>query len=216
LNTPSGKTVQATYATASGTATGGADYTAVSGTLTYTPGQTSKMVSVSILGDLLDEENETFSVNLSSPQNAALNKSQGIGTIQDNDPLPALAINNVTMTETDGAPQTMQFTVSLSAPSGKTITVNYATLDQTAVAGRDYSAKSGTLTFTPGQTSKTISITILNDLVSEPTETFAVKLSAPVNATLSVSQGTGTILDNDPAGPTTASYVVYLPVVVRP
>jgi hypothetical protein len=216
LSGPSGKTVQVSYATANGTATAGADYTAVSGTLTFTPGQTSKTVSVTILGDLLDEENETFNVNLSNPQNATLSKSLGIGTIQDNDPLPALTINNVTITETDGAPQTMLFTVNLSAASGKIVTINYATVDQTAVAGRDYTAKSGTLTFAPGQTSKTISITILNDLLAESTETFAVKLSGPVNATLGVTQGLGTILDNDPGGPTTPTYVVYLPAVIRP
>jgi hypothetical protein len=110
----------------------------------------------------------------------------------------------------------MQFTVSLSAASGKAIMVNYATADQTAVAGRDYSAKLGTLTFTPGQISKTISITILNDLVAEPTETFTVNLSAPVNATLGKSQGIGTILDNDPQPPTDSDYLVYLPVVIRP
>ncbi len=216
LNVPSGKTVQVNYATANGTATAGADYAATSGTLTFTPGQTSKTVSVSVLGDLLDEDNETFSVNLSNPQNGTLGKSQGIGTILDNDPLPVLTINNVTITETDGAPQTMEFTVRLSAASGRTVTVNYATADQTAVAGRDYTAKSGTLTFTPGQTSRTISITILNDLIAEPTETFAVKLSNPVNATLGVTQGIGTILDNDPLPPADSDYLVYLPVVIRP
>lgn len=215
LSAPSGKAVQVNYATTNGTAIAGADYTAVSGILTFTPGQTSKTISVSVLGDLLDEIDETFTVILSNSQNATLNKSQGIGTIQDNDPLPKLTINNVTITEGNGPPQTMQFTVLLSAASGKTVTVNYATADQTAVSGRDYTAKSGTLTFTPGQTSKTISILIQNDIVYEQTETFAVKLTSPVNATLGVSQGIGTILDNDPQPPTTTTYFVYLPMVIR-
>ena len=216
LSAPSGKIVQVSYATANGTATSGVDYTAVSGTLIFSPGQTSKTVSVSALGDLLDEVDETYVVNLSNPQNATLSKNQGTGTIQDNDPLPTLAINNVSITEGDGSPQTMLFTVRLSVASGKTVTVNYATADQTAVAGQDYTAKSGILTFTPGQTSKTISIPILGDVVAEEKETLAVKLTVPANATLSVSQGIGTILDNDPQPPTTTSYLVYLPVVIRP
>lgn len=211
LSTPSGKTVQVSYATADDTATAGADYTAVSGTLTFDPGETGKTISVSVLGDVLDEENETFSVDLSNLQNAAPGKSQGIGTIQDNDPLPELSINSLTITETDGTPQTMQFTVSLSAVSSKTVTVNYATSSNTATAGTDFTAVSDTLTFTPGQTSKTIPVAILSDLDAEDTETFVVNLSVPVNATLSVSQGIGTILDNDPP-----TYLVYLPVVIRP
>ncbi|MCA9901412.1 MAG: CSLREA domain-containing protein [Ardenticatenaceae bacterium] len=213
---PSGKTMQVNYATANGSAVAGGDYTAVSGTLIFTPGQTSKTITVNVLGDLLDEENETFMVNLSNPQNSTLSKAQGIGTIQDNDPLPKLSINNLSVVEGDGPPKTMQFTISLSAASSKIITVNYATADQTAVAGRDYTAKSGTLTFTPGQISKTVTITILSDLLAEQTETFAVKLSQPVNATLGVTQGIGTIIDNDPQPPTTAQYLIYLPLVTKP
>ncbi len=216
LSAPSGKTVLVNYATDNGTALAGVDYTAVSGTLTFTPGQTSKTVTISVLGDLLDEVDELFYVNLTAPQNAAIVKGQGSGTIQDNDPLPVLTINNVNITETDGAPQAMQFTVTLSAASGKTVTVNYATADQTAVAGRDYTAKSGTLTFTPGQTSKIVSITVLNDFAAETTETFAVQLNTPVNAIFGDSQGIGTIIDNDPGEPTTTNYVVYLPMVNRP
>ncbi len=198
-------------AAANGTAVAGADYTAASGTLTFNPGQTSRTLPVSVLGDLMDEENETFLVTLSNPKNAALGiKSQGIGTIEDNDPPPVVNINSVTVTEGDTASQIMQFTVSLSVPSGKTVTVNYATANQTAVAGQDYMSRSGSLIFSPGQTSRTISITILGDLLPETTETFAVNLSQPVNATLGVSKGIGTILDND------AVTTLYLPVVIRP
>jgi hypothetical protein len=216
LDAPSGKVVQVDYASVDGTATVGFDYAAVSGTLIFAPEQTSKTIGVTVWGDLLDEASEFFTINLTNPQNGTISRSQGVGTIQDNDPLPTLTINNVTVTEGDGTPQSVQFTVRLSAASGKTVTVNYATADQTAVAGRDYAAKSGMLTFAPGETVKTITMTILNDLVAEPTETFSLKLSAPLNAVLSTSQGIGTILDNDTSEPVDSSFTVYMPLISRP
>jgi len=90
--------------------------------------------------------------------------------------------------------------VSLSAPSGKTVTVDYATANGTtnpATAGSDYIAKDGTLTFQPGQTSKTLNVTVLGDALHEANETFFMKLSNAVNATLGDAQGIGTITDDD-------------------
>jgi hypothetical protein len=171
---------------------------------------------VPVLGDLLDEVDETFVVTLTNPTRAYLAKDQGIGTILDNDPLPSLSINDVTVTEGDSGSKTASFSVTLSAASSRTVQVSYATANCTATAGMDYTAVSGTLTFTPGQTSKTVSVAILSDLEAEATETFVVNLSAPLNATLSTSQGVATILDNDPQPPTDSDYLVYLPVVIRP
>src|SRR5207247_7108928 len=89
--------------------------------------------------------------------------------------------------------------VSLSTASGQTVTVPYATADGTAtLAGSDYQAASGTLTFAPGIISKTISVLVNGDTVTEPDETFVVNLSSPTNAMLSNAQGTGTILNDDP------------------
>jgi aryl-phospho-beta-D-glucosidase BglC (GH1 family) len=88
------------------------------------------------------------------------------------------------------------FTVRLSAPSGRTVTVSYATADGTATAGADYLAAAGTLTFAPGETQKTISVTVLADNVVEPAETFFVRLSNPQYATLADAEGLGTIVDS--------------------
>src|SRR5439155_67330 len=104
-----------------------------------------------------------------------------------------------TVTEGDALTTDAVFTVSLSNPSSQTITVNYATANGTATAGSDYVAESGTLTFAPGQTTRTIAIVVNGDTLNEPTETFFVNLSAPVNATIADNQGLGTILDNDSA-----------------
>ncbi|MAT99948.1 MAG: hypothetical protein CL608_22640 [Anaerolineaceae bacterium] len=209
-------TVTVAYASSGQSALADLDYEEVFGTLTFDPGQTTQTIAVPILGDLLDEVDETFVVTLTNPTRAYLAKGQAVGTILDNDPLPGLSINDVTVTEGDSGSQTASFGVTLSAPSSKTVQVSYATANGTAVVGADYTAVSGTLTFTPGQTSKTIPVTILNDAVAEETETFTISLSAPLNATLSTSQGIGTILDNDPLPPTDSDYFVYLPVVIRP
>ncbi|MBA2732119.1 MAG: lamin tail domain-containing protein [Acidobacteria bacterium] len=197
LSMASTQTVTVDYSTANGTATAGVDYTAVSGTLTFAPGETTKTINVPIINDTLDEPNETYFVNLSNASNAILVDNQGQGTINDNDATPTLSINSVLVTEGDSGTKTLDFTVTLSAASGQTVTVDYATADNTATAGTDYQAASGTLTFIPGDTTETISVTINGDTTVEPDETFFVNLTNPVNATLTTAQGTGTIQNDD-------------------
>lgn len=208
-------TVTVSYTTGDQTAVAGLDYTAVSGTLTFAPGQTSQTVLVPISDDALDEAAEMFSVTLSSPVNAFLAKPAGVGTINDNDAAPNLSIQDASLVEGDRNSQPLNFTVTLDAPSGQTVQVSYATVAGTAVAGVDYTAVSGVVTFAPGQTSRTISVPVLGDLLPEQNETFLVLLSSPQNATSSKSQGIGTIVDNEPVQPTTPEYTIYLPVVMR-
>jgi len=173
------------------------DYSSRSGTLTFSPGSTTANVAVPVNGDTLNESNETFFVNLSGATNATIAKAQGIGTILDNDPIPTLSIGDDSVTEANTGTRTLSFTVSLSAASGQTVTVNYATADGTATAGSDYTAASGTLTFSPGTTSRTVNVTVLGDSVPEADETLFVNLSNPTLATLADAQGIGTIVDND-------------------
>ena len=90
------------------------------------------------------------------------------------------------------------FAVTLSAASTQTVTVTYATSNGTATAGSDYQAKSGTLTFAPGETSKPVTVLVNGDRVAEPNETFFVNLSGPTNATIGDGQGVGSILDDEP------------------
>ncbi|QEH35011.1 Calx-beta domain protein [Aquisphaera giovannonii] len=199
LSAASGKTITVAYATSNGTATAGSDYTAASGTLTFAPGETSKAISVAVLGDTLAEADEAYSVTLSTPTNATLADASATGTILDDDDVPTLSVGDVTVAEGDSGSVQAVFTVSLSAASGETITVGYATANGTATAGSDYTAASGTLTFAPGETSKTINVDVLGDLLPEGLETFLVQLSSPTNATLADAQGEGTIVDNDGA-----------------
>jgi hypothetical protein len=111
---------------------------------------------------------------------------------------PSLSINDVSITEGDVGTKVLSFTVTLSAASGLTVTTNYATANGTATAPSDYTAIASTLlTFNPGDTSKTVSVTINGDVGFEPDETFFVNLSNPVNATISDNQGLGTIQNDD-------------------
>ena len=196
LSPASTGTVSVNYATANDTALAGSDYIARSGLLTFSPGQTSKQVTVSVRGDTTREANETFSVNLSAARGATLFDGQGLGTLL-NDDGPVLKINSVAQPEGDAGLKRFNFVVSLSVPSTESVTVRYATANGQALAGSDYIARSGLLTFSPGQTSKTVGIDVKGDTVEEPNEYFQVKLSSPTGATLFTGRGIGTIRNDD-------------------
>jgi hypothetical protein len=195
-------------ATANGTASAGADYTtalqvstdggttwAAATSATFAAGATSVLVRAPIVQDTIDEANETFTLTATRTAGTTSNTAAtGTATITDDDATPTLAINDVTVNEAAG---TATFTVTLSAASGLPVTVGYNTSNGTATAGSDYTAGTGTLTFAPGVTTQTITVSIANDAATEPSETFNVNLTAPTNATLSDALGVGTILDND-------------------
>jgi hypothetical protein len=190
--------VSVTYATANGTATAGTDYTATSGTLTFAPGETSKTLTVAITGDTVVEPTETFAINLSAPVGATLADANAQGSIVNDDvapPPPGMSIADVSVTE-GNASTTATFTVTLSAAATSAISVAYATADGTAT-GADYTAASGTLNFAAGDTSKTITVTILGDTAVESTETFTVNLTAAAGATLTDASAQGSIVDDD-------------------
>lgn len=197
LSAPNSSTVTASYATAPGSAVAPADYTSTSGTLTFNPGETSQQIVVQVQGDTVGEANETFSVNLSGATNATIADSSGLGTITDND-TPSMTIGASTVTEGNSGTVSAVFNVNLSAPSGNTITVDYATADGSATAAADYLSASGTVTFNPGEVSKQIVVQVAGDIVIEPNETYSVNLSSPTNATVAGSGfGLGTITDDD-------------------
>jgi hypothetical protein len=199
LSQPSGRTITVNYATTDGTATtANLDYEAASGTLTFNPGDTSKDITVKVNGDTLNEGDETFTVDLSSPANAVIQDNQGLGTITNDDSLPSLSVNNATVDEGNSGTASMTFTVTLSAASGQTISVDYATADGTAtVSGNDFASASGTLTFAPGDTTKTVVVLANGDKLTEVNETFTLVLSNAVNGTITPGGGLGTITNDD-------------------
>ena len=199
LSVASSQSITVDYATANGTAISGSDYQSASGTVTFSAGVTTQPVDVTIDGDVIDEINENFFVNLSNASNATIADNQGEGTILDDDAAPTISINDVSVTEGNSGTVTAGFTVSLSAASSQSITVDYATANGTATSGSDYQSASGTVTFSAGVTTQPVDVTVNGDVVDENNENFFVDLSNASNATIADNQGEGTILDDDAA-----------------
>jgi hypothetical protein len=199
LSAASAKTAAVSYyAFSTGTAAAGRDFQPVGGSLLFNPGVTSRTFTVPVVGDTLDEFDEKFAVRLAFPLNAGVTRAQAEGTIVDNDPPPAASVGDVSVNEGNAGTGSAAFTVSLSAPSGKPIGLSYATADGSAVAGVDYQTTAGTLTFNPGETTKTVSVPVVGDPVYEQDEIFFINLGDPVNVTFARTQATGLIINDDP------------------
>ena len=205
---PTGGPIKVLYSTtATGTATPGVDYTVVTNASVEIPVGTpiggGATFQIPLVGDALDEFDETFGVTVGS-NDATIGATTTVVTILDDDPLSTLAFGDATATEAL-ANVTATHTITLIPASGKTVTVEYATANNTATAGLDYLATGGTLTFTPGQTSHPVAVTIRPDTTDEPAETYFVNAGAIVNADAETGPGhsdlqaLGTILpDADP------------------
>ncbi|QOV90619.1 Calx-beta domain-containing protein [Humisphaera borealis] len=203
LNKVSNQTLKVLYSTANGTAASGIDYVIKSGTLTFSPGQLSKTVTVSIIDNAEPpfESSEFFYVSLySNSSGTTISRSLGRGTILDPvSALPKIRIYDApSVIEGNSGTKLMSFPVTLDKVSAVTVSVKYATADGTAkISFNDYVAKSGTLVFSPGQTSKTVTVTINGDTIKGVNETLFVNLSNPVAATILDGQGVGIILNDD-------------------
>jgi hypothetical protein len=190
------------FSTGDGTATQPSDYQPASGVLTFGAGQTTRAVSVTVVGDTANEPNESFVINLTNPTNASIADAQGVGTIANDDavaPAPAqgFSVNDAVVREPHGGHNVVHFKVTLSSAAPSWTSVKYSTANGTARAGSDYKPESGTLVFHRGERHKTITIKVLADRVYEGNETFNVQLSHPVNARIADGTGAGTIVDND-------------------
>ena len=121
--------------------------------------------------------------------------------ITDDDPQPSLSISSPTVLEGDSGSASLRYAVTLSAASGRRVTVRYADAGTgTATSGTDYTALApGTLTFAAGETGKTISVSVTGDTGDEPNETVVVRLSGASGAAVATASGTGTITDDDGA-----------------
>jgi YD repeat-containing protein len=205
LTTPGGAAlacpVTVSYTTTAGTARAAVDYTERSGTITFAAGLptgSSQSVSVPILTDSTDEDDETVFVDLTGATGADLGAtSRGTITITDDDPSPTVSVSGGSVTEGNSGAKTLTFTITASAASGRDITVHYATGDGTATAGQDYVWASDTARIPAGMTSTTAGIFVTGDTVYETNETFTLYLSNPVGATLGTASATGTIVNDD-------------------
>jgi Calx-beta domain/Right handed beta helix region len=200
-NTPP---VTVRYLASTGTATLGSDFKASAGVLSFGAGVTSKTFSVPILNDTLDEADETVKLSLSLPTGgAALGApNPAILTIVDDDVAGVLAFSSAIYAVTEGASPTALITVTRTGGAASGVSVRYATSNGTALAGKDYYARVGSLIFGAGVTSATFAIPILNDTIVEGDETVTLTLSLPTGrATLgATSSATLTIHSDDLGG----------------
>lgn len=208
--------VSVNYATANGTALAGTHYTAASGAVVFAAGQTSRTVAVPILpGSLVQGQSRAFTINLSSPSGATISRSSATVTINGvAPPPPSLSIADTALDQPATTAADLVFTISLSSAASTPVTVAYATVDDTATAGVHYAEASGSLSFAAGQTSRTVSVSVLpGALLQGQSRAFSLRLSAPSGATVSDDTAVGTIrgVTPPPPPPPGSALVEYVP-----
>ncbi len=191
--------VTVNYSTHDGSAVAGSDYTATSGSVTFYAWQTSKTVEVPIINDTIHENIETLYMSISNSNSGYIvSDDRGDGTIYDDDAEPlSLTLHNRAEMEQDSN-WVLNFTARLnqSAPAGG-VTIGYETQDNTALAGSDYIATSGTITIPEGSIDGFIPVTIIGDDQPENSENFNVKITSISQGILNNSEAPGTIYDDD-------------------
>ena len=184
------------FATADSSATAGLDYAATNGTLSFVPGEQAKQIPVTILNDGIREDTESFDVVLDNPSGGAVlgPETTNVVSILDNDPGVGFEATNYPVWGRAGE-------IELTVVRGNDgslgpFSVDYATTDETALAGRDYQAASGTLQFEQNETLKSLTIPILSNNLVGGMATFQVTLSNPTgDAVLGNAATTVTILE---------------------
>ncbi len=199
----SNSTVTVDYATANGTATAGSDFTTMSGSFSFAPGQTVKTVPIPITDDVSGEGVESFSLGLSNASGATLADASGVVTIGASDaansPNPSISAPVDLITgEADGY---VDLPVSLSAPSANVVKVDYADFNSTAGAGNscngDFGAVGGELNFAPGETTKVVRVQIMDCNDTELFDAFTFGLDTAVNGAIARASSRISIIDDD-------------------
>ncbi len=193
------------FQTADGSARSPSDYTAASGSRTFGAalfGATqTQQVPIAIRADALDEPDETLRLALAGPE---VVDGEAVATIADDDPAPSLSVADGAAVAEGAAGAKASFAVRLSAPSGRSVSVAYATANAGATAGQDYTARSGTLVLPAGATQATVDVPVLDDGADEPAESFELRLSSPSFASIADGVATATIVDDDEPPPAPA------------
>lgn len=204
LSSAAQKTTTVSYRTADGTATvATSDYNAAVGTITFRPGQRTATVAVGIRGDRIAEADEAFQVVLTASSGATLGRATATGTILDDDTVArSVTVAGPQAAVDEGAAAT--FTFNLSGAATTPVTVSYATRDLTGASTSDYTAATGSVTFSVGETSKQVSVATRIDSVVESDEAFQMRIVSAAGATVGTpSTATATIKDVPPVTPPT-------------
>lgn len=209
LDRPAADAVSLGYATVNpGSGTGfaleGEDFRATQGTLVFAPGETAKTVSVLLVDDAAIEGAELFELALANPVGATLTDARGAVLIGASDAAgsaaPLIRVADVVASESDGA---AELVFTLSAPSTQAVSARWSSGAGSALAfnnsGHDFFNASGTVTFAPGETTKTVRIELADDTAAEPRQSFPVALSGASGGTLERTSALVTIVDDDAA-----------------
>lgn len=187
------------YATVDGTATGGVDYVSTNGLLLIPAGTLSTTIVVQVLGDTVVESNETFTLALTNAFGFPLGKSNGVGTILNDDAaLIYVSVNDVTNYEGNSGLTDFVFTASLSEAATSTVSFTVSSVSGgTSTYGEDVSGGGAYCSMPPGQVSTTVTIQVYGDLLIEPDETFFVQIANLTGVLPGDTNGVGTILNDD-------------------
>jgi Ca2+-binding RTX toxin-like protein len=197
LSNPTVETVTVDYAAANGTATTGEDFTATTGTVTFTPLSTSKTINVPVIGDQIGEGDETYSVNLTNAVGGSIGKATATGTILNDESGISVSISDSDAGEANN--NNGQFFLTRSGELTNPVTVNY-TLGGTATAGIDYQAIPNSVTFAANQATASIDLRVLDDTIFEgaTAETVTLTITPSTNYVVSsANSGTIDLIDND-------------------
>ena len=213
LSAPSLSEVSVNYTQQNETALNGSDFNFYFGTLVFAPGETTKILPISLLDNTVAEATENFWLDLSSPVNASVPQRYIPALIFDNDATvgtPDVSVGDLVV---DEASRSASFFVSLNRPAATTVTVDYSSADDTSAAGQDFRSSAGTLSFAPGEVVKTVTVDLFDDSTAEVDEGFKLLLSNAVGASLADSQAQALIARND-APPTGTPFISSRPVAV--
>lgn len=197
LSEGSSTDVSVDYSTADSSALAGEDYEAMSGTLVIPAGETEGVIEVPMNGDYSLEPDESFTVNLSNPVEVSLSTVSVIGTILNDDNPEGWVVGHAGRLEGNSGDQKLIVYIGLNSIPTETVSVDYSTVDGTALAGEDYTAASGTITLQPGETWKSVEIMVHGDTLIEPHELFLVRLSNSSGPAIVSGEGLCHVGDDD-------------------
>jgi uncharacterized repeat protein (TIGR01451 family) len=197
LTAPSSEPMTFAYGARSGDGTARCyeDYLMLEGEITFPPGVTETNLVARVRGDTVFEMDETFEVYAYDSKISSA--AYGVVTILNDDPMAWVAITDAAVREGDHGATNAVFTVSLSAPCGLPISVDYFTADGTALAGSDYVPQAGSMEFPPGTTNQEIRVAVFGDSLAEADERFFARLRPATNVAFARSEAVGTILNDD-------------------
>jgi hypothetical protein len=200
LDEPTSRATSILLSTAGGSARSGVDYVAQRVRVAFPVGVTRAVVRVPVLGDRLDEATESVRLRLLAPRGLTIRRGSAHGTIRDDDTPPLVRLGDTSVSEPGTGSIVASVPVTLSGPSGRTVSVRVHTTAGTADTS-DFTPVDTTVTFAPGTTSQVVGVPVLADALDEPAETFELRTGTLTNATLGVGTAQISIFPGD-ASPT--------------